>query len=447
MQNQQKFAIQVPTYASQRHTKNANSLHIDFGDLYVLVVGLLTPVEIHLTGTLLLGDILFLLSAIYLIPKQGQKLLQTQRSIQFILLGVWLLSQIITDVIRLSDSQDYLRGWARIVTFSINLAACYMLLKTNRRIIIYLLGLSVSLIAKYYYQPMEAYQFDPWKWAFGWPITVIFVCVATVYYKPGKSLVTTLCLLAACSLNFYFNFRSMALFCFGTACCVLLSGRKPRRPDFLKIFIVGSALGLALWMFSGLYVYIVSNGYLGLKAEQKFDDQSAGDGTILLASRNESLSSLQAIMDSPIIGHGSWAKDPQYSELLRSSLAQRGYKTQSTREDTIPTHSHIAGAWVEAGIGGIFFWILVLIITGKGLVSFLSLPMALRPLGYFCAISLLWDIPFSPFGGDRPVITPIFVLVMANAANFRLRRRRGGQSQAFGFTDSAKSEMVRDVQW
>jgi hypothetical protein len=69
------------------------------------------------------------------------------------------------------------------------------------------------------------------------------------------------------------------------------------------------AMRVAIYGITVLYEYGASEGWLGDEAREKYLIQSSGDMGILLGGRTQILASAQAIIDSPVIGHGSRAKD------------------------------------------------------------------------------------------------------------------------------------------
>ena len=218
-------------------------------------------------------------------------------------------------------------------------------------------------------------------------------------------------------LNLYLNFRSLSLICFLCLCCVILVARRPQggiKP--VRLAVVTLAIAAALIGFQQLYVTAVKSGSLGFDALQKYDDQSTGDLGLLLGGRSESLASLQAIADSPLIGHGSWAKDSYYVNLLYEQASLHGYSQTGlyNDDDAIPTHSHLLGAWVEGGFLGGLFWIWVLLLTARRLIFAVNVDSNFQILLLFCGISLLWDVLFSPLGTQARLITPYYLVVITN---------------------------------
>src|SRR5207244_2538246 len=118
-----------------------------------------------------------------------------------------------------------------------------------------------------------------------------------------------------------------------------------------------------------LYSTLANSGKLGLEAQQHYESQVAA-GNLILGGRSEILVSSRAVADSPFLGHGSWARDREYSSLWVLLMRERGVKVAVVRgaEDIIPTHSYLLGSWVEHGMFGALFWFVAIIYCTLALV-------------------------------------------------------------------------------
>ena len=119
------------------------------------------------------------------------------------------------------------------------------------------------------------------------------------------------------------------------------------------------------------------------------------------------------------LGHGSYAVDYKYYELLQEYRYRFGYAEGDDAEDIedpgIPTHSHLTMAWVEGGVLASLFWFYMLMLIVRCIVRLTETP---HPLGPFYSvtslISLTWDILFSPFGLTRRMWEAFLLLIMIN---------------------------------
>ena len=106
---------------------------------------------------------------------------------------------------------------------------------------------------------------------------------------------------------------------------------------------------------------------------RKFEGQDKGDYGVLVGGRPETLVAIQAIMDSPILGHGSFAEGDKYVWLKQKIQYEHGYSDTDIPEEgeynTIPTHSHLTLAWVEGGLlGRPLLAVYILVLTLKALL-------------------------------------------------------------------------------
>jgi hypothetical protein len=125
----------------------------------------------------------------------------------------------------------------------------------------------------------------------------------------------------------------------------------------------------------------------------------------LVGGRSEVLVSSQAVIDSPILGHGSWAKDFAYADLLQGRLSELGYEMGGGSSDIglIPSHSYLMQSWVWAGLLGGVFWLAILAIAVWLLANLYVFRVELMPLFVFSTTLLLWNTAFSPYGAGARI--------------------------------------------
>ncbi|MEQ8369894.1 MAG: hypothetical protein RIC83_04400 [Alphaproteobacteria bacterium] len=207
------------------------------------------------------------------------------------------------------------------------------------------------------------------------------------------------------------------------------SGGRALSPLRIALFL---AFGLvASWGLLTAYETSAARGWLGTDAQEKLFWQKSSEYGLLLGGRSEILVSLEAIGDSPLLGHGSWAKNVYYAAQLQdiqSPGSAAAFLVSDT--DLIPTHSHLFGAWVEAGILGVPIWLFALWLVVRALSNVMTLREPIVPLVALFGFMLLWDIIFSPFGADRRIVFP-FVMVVLLMAGDRLRRPQVQGAEAY----------------
>ncbi len=386
-------------------------------DVLVFVIPCLFFLEAKVVGRLFGTEILILAVFPFVLLTRG-RLLWTPAPRTIILLGLlWLLGQVTTDLIRDTPFQDYARGWAKIGFTLINFSVLYLLLHDSaRRLVIFAAGLGIGLILDYYITPGVLAAGDPWKFGLGAPLTLLLVVGAQHLLARTGRLAMPVLLGSAAAIHLALGFRSLAGICFITAVYLFFQWRRtpprievsPGRLAILVAIVIAASVA-----FVEAYGYAARTGMLGADAQRKYEVQAASQYGLILGGRPEILVAIQAIMDSPVIGHGSWAKGADYAALLFEFKGYGPWVMKASRgKRLIPSHSHLFGAWVEAGIVGAVFWLAVLWLTIRVMAHLHQMPGALTPLIAFICFVLLWDVLFSPFGAERRVFVPYYLVVL-----------------------------------
>ena len=389
-------------------------------DLAALGIPLFIWVEFSLVGRLFLPELLLLALLPFLLMTRG-RMLATPVARRMIALGLlWLAAQIVTDVTRGSEFANYARGWAKIGLTVTNFMTLFMLLYgRRRRINMFAAGVALGGRLTFAIVPSEFALDQPWKFGVGVPMTILATLAAQSRWVRRSWLGPALLMALIGLVGIYLGSRSLGAVTLLAAMYVLLQaviGRHRRNPVGFSLGRTVLFLGLGLVGASAVlsgYQFVASQGMLGEDARQRYEQQALGAFGILLGGRTEIYASSRAILDSPWLGHGSWARNPYYSGLLLD-LESYGYEISYTaaESDRIPTHSHLFGAWVEAGIVGAIFWLWVLWLVVRVLSNLYVVREPLTPLVAFVGILVLWDTLFSPYGADRRIIVPFFLVVM-----------------------------------
>jgi hypothetical protein len=288
-------------------------------------------------------------------------------------------------------------------------------------------GVLLSQVIDFYIAPNLYVESQPWKFGFGnWVNILGLFVIGSIAMQYGIRIrvgVNLLLVLGLVFINFYLGARAYGLVLCLSIFMVSLpltkfgqSDRDSSRLPTKHLFSLFLGSVGAIFLVLSSYGFIANNGYLGEDAKTKYARQSSGSLGILVGGRQELLVSSLAIYDSPIVGHGSWAKDEQYSELLGVFLRDFDYNVSPIiyRDDDyglIPTHSYLFGAWVYSGIFGAIFWGYILLVSVRGIVMALQLDSQYRAVIVFTLLSLIWNILFSPLGLYSRLYAAIFIVV------------------------------------
>jgi hypothetical protein len=334
-----------------------------------------------------------------------------------ILGGLWLLSQILTDFIRNTPSQNYLRGWAAIIFFLIDFCAMYIMIRLKPEMVrVLILGSALGTIFAVFALPTEYSEIEPWKFGYGTPAALLLLLYLSTGNKHAGKLAPML-LIVLGALSIYLNARSLGGMLMLTAAIILLGQifgfRKYNAVEISITQWISMIAGISITVFGIAmgYQWAAESDYLPENVIAKYKLGQASDLGIfgmLIGGRSEILISSQAVFDSPIIGHGSWAEDAKYAYMQYEIASILGQDDNEARlkqgiemSNLIPTHSVLMQAWVWAGLLGAIFWFFVIKLLLKKTLAIFFTPDKLQPLLIFLGISSVWNVLFSPFGGGE----------------------------------------------
>jgi hypothetical protein len=376
------------------------------GDMACFLIPAIAFLRVDLGGVLYATDVCLLVAFPFVVFRH-RRWLQINSVRNFLYLGLlWLVAQVLTDVIRHSPFEDYSRGWSKILLTLTHFTAIALLIRqSQKRLILYCVGMILGGVLTFFIAP-NVYAADlPWKFGLGTPITLL-VCLTAGMLAPRKPIASVIMLAAIGAINVFLGFRSLGALCAAAAIYSYfrLSPRlADRRLGKRRAVMTIAGLAAGVWGISAMYAHGVQSGWFGGIEQEKYEIQSSGALGILLGGRSDILASSVAIIDSPLLGHGSWAKDPMYTGILFESMEELGYENTNVafeNEDyVIPSHSYLFGAWVESGIVGAVFWVWVLWLAARALVRATGRE-PLFPFFAFIGMLLIWNVLFSPYGAD-----------------------------------------------
>lgn len=406
--------------------------------LAMFIVGASIIVDIPLVGRLMGPDILCTLGLSLALLSRRYHGFDRDAQLFLFMFGLWFAGAVITDIVRQTEFADFSRGWAKILLFAITFAFSYIASRTSLVPIVYLyVGLQFGSLAQQIISPSAYFIDEPWKFGYGPPVTILVLAlISTRGFLERFKVLGQLGVLATIAIaNLAGNTRSVFGILVVTAGLVWVAVQFDRfrrqRPLPKWVFVATLACGIVLSQgVVSAYELAASNGLLGQAAFEKYESQSQASLSILQAGRTESLVSLQAIQDSPLIGHGSWARDFYYIGLYVRALEDSGLRVagDAYENDLIPTHSFLLGAWVESGILGGLFWMFCIVVAIRALYASFHIPYASRPLVIFVVVNFFWCVFFSPFGAQERFFVAVELCIMLWA----IRQSRAALGTATG---------------
>lgn len=376
-------------------------------------------------GELPVAELLIAASIPILIILFGRKIASPDLLPVYGLVLLWLGGQVTTDIYRGTALSDWMRGDGGIVLFLIDIVAIVAITLGNLRrkmILITSFGIGSLLAARL--QPSVISVDDPWKFGYAEGFNTLIAMASCYFYSRRNYLGTGILLSAIVIINLAENFRTPVLYAM-VAMAVILPifpervGKLrllPREGSIAKVLVLICISMIAAVSAAGLIQFATARGIVSDAAKLKNLSQSQSTGGIMLGGRPEILVSTRAVLDSPLLGHGSWARDFKYTEMLSDIQERRGIETdledlEENFQGLIPAHSHLMGAWVQAGICGAVFWVYVFFLALKAMIRNSILRPPIAPIYAFMLIQFLWDILFSPFSSTRRVTEALMIVI------------------------------------
>jgi hypothetical protein len=329
-----------------------------------------------------------------------------------------LLFQITSDIVNASSVEDWSRGIARVTFSLINFTFFARITNENKsRTIVILILFSLARLISILFVPDA---FNALKVGVG-PNAAVIVIALLSLFELGRRYGAIIFLMSVGVAVMIFNARNLganlvvcsALLILSKVLGDRVSGRWQKTSAHMAllpflIFLVGVIK---------FYEYSAESGFLGEAVQQKAADERATGLGVFFGARKDLYVTAQAIADKPILGHGSWPND--VSGKYIGLLVELGYKGGSDARDDfnyqlgkIPNHSFVAGAWMEAGFAGAMYWIYVLYLVFAILVRSVARPDRYSALIIYISLVMGWDIVFSPYGYDRRVLVPLYIITL-----------------------------------
>lgn len=407
------------------------------GDILAAIVGLANCYILKLIGEIPGGELLLVLLAPIMFAIHPERVLGGKRYNRILIFTVlWLLGQIVTDIYRQTPFTDWARGDASILFLGLDFIGLAVLLRRNdRRKAIFIASLAIGSLLEAKLSPSSYFDAAPWKFGYAYGAIILGVLISCYFYKKHRYLITGFILLVLIAINLFFDFRSPVLDLMITMMLVLpvipehIGNVRllPKAGSVKRIWVLA---GFAL-IGGGLAGYLVTSlsasGMLGADAQQKNALQSQSKYGILIGGRPEILVSSKAVLASPILGHGSWARDMKYVDMLMDIQTSYGVQIDADEKEdisqgVIPTHSHLMGAWVWAGILGAAYWAYVFGLTLKAIVRTNLHPTGLTPLYVYALAAFTWDILFSPLGTTGRIDAAFYIICAIDILDLELPR-------------------------
>lgn len=389
------------------------------------LIGSLAPIPFRVVGLLYGTEALFLgVGAWVLITKISKRSYWSPIATRFIaLLIVGLASYIVTDLVRGTPSEDYLRGWSKILFILTNFVALYYLTKNNYfAFIAFFLASDIAGIVYAEVGPVSYHNdyYAIYKNQIAVPITIGCMCLLAL----NKTLAVRLCpylLIGLGILHMFLDYRTLAAICFLVA-AMLFSVRAKAGVLRVRLGTLSVAVVAACVVLAGLYIY----------SQDKFRNRRETSNSWRFGV---TIATLKGIARSPIIGNGSWSTDEEM-EGWRDAAIGVSHLWHDLQPFT--AHSQILESWYEGGfLAGTFFFYygFQLAVVLKVLIQ--------RPVDHlsalfvFVTIDAMWNYFCTPLNGsarlDLAAAMAILCYVLAERRTAQFQPAMRGNRRLLAF--------------
>ncbi len=344
-----------------------------------------------------------------------------------------------------------MRGIANIAFLGVDCVALFILLAGNvRRQVIYLMGLALGDIMMTRFYPYQYAKEDTWKFGYATGVITLVLLLSCYFYRRRQYMAVAALILAIVAVNLLLNYRSPVL-----TLLVALALTVPVIPERLgrlrllpragtgaRLAVLVTLMAIAGLTAEGFVSLATRAGWLGEDAQKKNELESQSSAG-WLGGRAEIIIGLRAAIDSPILGHGSWAQDFTYIDMLYEWQHENGFiGDRETAEvmgtGRIPSHSHLVGAWVDGGILGAVCWGYIFWLNLRAIMRLGVTDISLVPIYAAVLVNFAWTILFSPLGttarmGDALALMIVLDILRRkpDPSNARIvQRLRAGNSKS-----------------
>jgi O-antigen ligase len=401
------MATSNPAFNS-KNIHAVSALKFDRLSVFVLFCGLTSPIIIQALGLLFLGEIvlslfgiLILLNRFFPSPNRSTVQMLSSPILQqsLIALSITFFGYFISDWHAHSSTADCLRGWARLVFLILDIVAlCCVSIQNRWNLWWFSIGLGVggvirSIIIGDIFNP------ENWKGLFSPAISLLLlICTSPI---PNQYILAGLIGLFGL-VNVLLDARILALQCLVVSAITWVKIKNVTRIPIKKILI---SLGIAFLLLLTVYSH----------TEGQYASRRDGSNVTRLAGYQVAV---KAILESPVLGYGSWAKNKEYAneyiDLIKLSYPAPLRLKLYQETAYIPAHSQIVQAWIEGGIFGIAFFLWYGYRLIWGFMFLVNQPFYNRffPLFLFNVVTAFWHFLASPFASGHRITMAISIATL-----------------------------------
>lgn len=373
---------------------------------------------IEYIGRLMLAEIIALVSLPFLNIKNLTKKYEGLKVVLSSLV-ILLAALIVSDQINKSIPANYLRGWALIISAMVSTIFFVYYLSRDIKLITYYL-FSIFIIKSIFGNGQEELDIyllgtNYFKVRYVIFINPFIMILSYNFYRKNKFQIANLLILTYGLICMALDARSNGLIFIVSAILLYLKTRKTKLSK-TRLIIYSFIIIIILY---GSYIIYVDNvlnnnfGGMNAKTQLKMASDPYDPFELLYYGRADFILLIQAVIDKPIVGHGSWGEDigGKYNRILSAITGSQ----QLVGPQYISAHSIFLGTWAYAGIVGFIATIFMFYKLFSYYIKIYKLKLIINilPILTILFVDMLWAFFFSPIGTFRtsfPIFAAVFIV-------------------------------------
>ncbi len=412
--------------------------------ILVLLLCIGNQIRINFIGEFALSD-LFMVGycMLYIFPQFKNKIGNDKELIYVMKLYMYLLIvQIFMELIVANEYVKMVKGFAITIFSATKFLFIWNLFKKNKRCIAYFF-LCTTVVSLFTLENTEgvtqaeilegssstAFSFFKFRIApmIGTALVIISLLLPKIRCHYWAIAAGLICIVLGA--------RSTGLMIFLTGVIVYFvkSNKKINRQKVLRYTLIFSIIGYGLFV---VYVNAVLSGTItsGNSAKQfKTVENPYNPIYILLSGRTEVPSSIAAIIDEPITGHGAWPEDPdfKYHKIMLAFQNELLDEKTTVNNSLIPSHSVVFQSGVHNGVIAMVLMIMILMFFIKRCFKSFDKRNIFLYATVFCLMQLIWNGLFSPLSHFRGMFPLYFAVCLYSYKykNYLLTNRNGSNGK------------------
>jgi len=383
-------------------------------------VGLTYTIKVNVVGEAALAELLLPLLGLVALTQRGAQGVLTHRAF-LTLCGALLLTlagYIASDLVADSSAEQFLRGWGRVALVMTSFIALALLAGAQRQTLWWFLAgwgvgrvLFLRLVMN---EPLPRWKFaSDYSFGYAEPMTLLVIALCC-RLSPR---IASLLLVGVGLYSIRHDSRIQAAVCIALAAVLWMRSRpgaeRAKPVGTARLAVVGGIAMLVLW--TGLQ--LTADDYTAQRRGTSEIGRSVGK-----------VFALKAISESPLLGYGSWSRNREFLRQQQEALEEvAGEDAGAFRagDSSSSVHSMLLQAWVEGGLLGAAFFVVLMGMTLRRLpwLVFGRPPDPLYPFLLYFAFYGLWHGAMSPFAAPLRLHLALAAVVVVCLAMERSRRR------------------------